>query len=96
MTRYALWSNEMRQNILNHVSQVSNVPGPLPQPPAIRMPQPDVSRTMQYAKAEVDAAVEESKKSPEPDMNDFWTDIYYKGTEPPFMRGREREEVHYY
>ncbi|EJD05806.1 mitochondrial pyruvate dehydrogenase E1 component beta subunit [Fomitiporia mediterranea MF3/22] len=48
------------------------------------------------SKAEVDAAVEEAKKSPEPDMNDFWTDIYYKGTEPPFMRGREREEVHYY
>lgn len=45
------------------------------------------------SKAEVDKAVEEAKASPEPDMNDFWTDIYYKGTEPPFMRGREREEV---
>jgi len=48
------------------------------------------------AKAEVDAAVEEAKQSPEPDVKDFWTDIYYKGTEPPYMRGREREEVHYY
>lgn len=48
------------------------------------------------AKAEIDAAVEESKKSPFPDMVDFWTDIYYKGTEPPMMRGREREEVHRY
>ena len=45
------------------------------------------------SKAEVDKAVEESKLSPEPNMDDFWTDIYYKGTEPPFMRGREREEV---
>ena len=45
------------------------------------------------SKAEVEKAVEEAKASPEPDMNDFWTDIYYKGTEPPFMRGREREEV---
>ena len=45
------------------------------------------------SKTEVDKAVEEAKTSPEPDMNDFWTDIYYKGTEPPFMRGREREEV---
>ena len=45
------------------------------------------------SKASVDKAVEEAKASPEPDMNDFWTDIYYKGTEPPFMRGREREEV---
>lgn len=45
------------------------------------------------SKAEVDKAVEEAKTSPEPDMDDFWTDIYYKGTEPPFMRGREKEEV---
>lgn len=48
------------------------------------------------AKAEVDEAVEEAKKSPEPLIKDLWTDIYYKGTEPPSMRGREREEVHYY
>lgn len=26
----------------------------------------------------------------------FWTDIYYKGTEPPYMRGREKEDIHYY
>lgn len=45
------------------------------------------------AKAEVDAAVEEAKASPEPSTKDLWTDIYYKGTEPPYMRGREREEV---
>ncbi|KZP08739.1 mitochondrial pyruvate dehydrogenase E1 component beta subunit [Athelia psychrophila] len=48
------------------------------------------------AKAEVDEAVEEAKKSPEPDLKDLWTDIYYKGTEPATMRGREREEVHHY
>jgi len=48
------------------------------------------------AKAEVDKAVEEAKASPEPEVKDLWTDIYYKGTEPSFMRGREREEVHYY
>jgi len=45
------------------------------------------------AKAEVDAAVDEAKASPEPELKDLWTDIYYKGTEPPMMRGREREEV---
>lgn len=45
------------------------------------------------SKAEVDKAVEEAKTSPEPNMDDFWKDIYYKGTEPPFMRGREKEEV---
>jgi pyruvate dehydrogenase E1 component alpha subunit len=48
------------------------------------------------AKTEVDAAVEEAKQSPEPGLKDLWTDIYYKGTEPPFMRGREREEIHHY
>ncbi|KAF9461099.1 mitochondrial pyruvate dehydrogenase E1 component beta subunit [Collybia nuda] len=48
------------------------------------------------AKAEVDAAVEEAKASPEPRIEDLWTDIYFKGSEPPTMRGREREEVHRY
>lgn len=42
---------------------------------------------------EVDKAVEAAKTSPEPRTEDLWTDIYYKGTEPPIMRGREREEV---
>jgi hypothetical protein len=45
------------------------------------------------AKQEVDAAVEEAKKGTEPELKDLWTDIYYAGTEPEFMRGREREEV---
>lgn len=48
------------------------------------------------AKAEVDQAVEEAKQSPEPLAKDLWTDIYYKGTAPSSMRGREREEVHHY
>lgn len=48
------------------------------------------------AKAEVDQAVEEAKASPQPLEKDLWTDVYYKGTEPPFLRGREREEVHYF
>jgi len=45
------------------------------------------------AKADVDAAVDEAKASPEPLAKDLWSDIYYAGTEPPSMRGREREEV---
>ncbi|KAI9452164.1 pyruvate dehydrogenase e1 component alpha subunit [Russula earlei] len=45
------------------------------------------------AKGVIDKAVEEAKASPEPRAEDLWTDIYYKGTEAPFMRGREREEV---
>jgi len=41
----------------------------------------------------VDKAVDEAKASPVPRAEDLWTDIYYKGTEPSVMRGRERDEV---
>ena len=47
------------------------------------------------AKADVDAAVDEAKANPEPELKDMWTDTYYKGIEPPMTRGREREEVSY-
>ncbi|BGP35977.1 alpha subunit of pyruvate dehydrogenase [Rhodotorula toruloides] len=48
-------------------------------------------------RATVEKAVEEAKKSPEPSQEkDMWTDIYYKGTNPLWLRGREREEVHHY
>jgi pyruvate dehydrogenase E1 component alpha subunit len=56
----------------------------------------DLKKIDKDAKSEVEAAVEEAKASPEPKVEDLWTDIYYKGTEPPHMRGREREEVHYF
>jgi pyruvate dehydrogenase E1 component alpha subunit len=52
-----------------------------------------LKRIDKQAKAVVDQAVEEAKASPEPEVSDLWTDIYYKGTEPPSMRGREREEA---
>ena len=49
------------------------------------------------ARHEVEVAVEEAKKSPEPSQEtDMWTDIYYKGTNPAFMRGRERKEVSFF
>jgi len=57
----------------------------------------DLKAIDKQAKAEVDVAVEEAKKSPEPDPAvDMWTDVYYKGTAPKWMRGREKEEVHRY
>lgn len=56
----------------------------------------DLKQLDKEAKSEVDQAVEESKASPFPRSEDLWTDIYYKGTEPALMRGREREEVHRY
>lgn len=65
---------------------------------SLSLVQPDMlnlwlKRIDKQAKAVVDQAVEESKASPEPEVSDLWTDIYYKGTEPPSMRGREREEA---
>ncbi|KIY67286.1 pyruvate dehydrogenase e1 component alpha subunit [Cylindrobasidium torrendii FP15055 ss-10] len=48
------------------------------------------------AKKTVDAAVEEAKASPEPPVGLLWTDIYQPGSEPKFMRGREREEIHHF
>jgi len=47
-------------------------------------------------KAHVNVAVEEALASPEPALEDFWTDIYHRGSEPPHARGRERKEVHRY
>lgn len=37
------------------------------------------------AKVEVDAAVKETKAVLEQELKNLWTDIYYKGTEPPAM-----------
>ena len=53
----------------------------------------DLKNIDKAAKTEVDIAVEEAKASPFPEEKELWTDIYSAGTEPPFMRGREREEV---
>ena len=44
------------------------------------------------ARAQVDAAVEEAQKSPEPPMDEFWTEIYVPGTEPKVMRGVDPAE----
>ncbi|GMK57693.1 hypothetical protein CspeluHIS016_0405270 [Cutaneotrichosporon spelunceum] len=48
------------------------------------------------AKDTINEAVEEAKKSPMPGLHEFWTDIYSKGTEPSFMRGRTKDEIHHY
>jgi pyruvate dehydrogenase E1 component alpha subunit len=44
----------------------------------------------------VDQAVVDAKKSPEPSMDEFWTDIYVKGTEDGPMRGCDPQEVHHF
>lgn len=48
------------------------------------------------ARAAVDKAAEEAKSSPEPDMEEFWTEIYTPGTEPPTVRGVEPDDIHRY
>jgi len=46
------------------------------------------------ARAVVEKAVAEAKSSPEPSLETtLWSDVYYKGTNPMWLRGREREEV---
>ncbi|KAI7894255.1 dehydrogenase E1 component-domain-containing protein [Mucor mucedo] len=47
-------------------------------------------------KKEVDAAQKEAEASPEPKLDEFWSDIYVPGSEPPIVRGRIASEVHHY
>lgn len=56
----------------------------------------DLKAVDKRAKEVVNQAVEEAKESPMPTLNEFWTDVYYKGTEPDFMRGRTKDEGHSY
>jgi len=44
------------------------------------------------ARAEIDEAVAKAHGDPHPDPSELFTNIYVKGTEPPIIRGREREE----
>ena len=48
------------------------------------------------ARAQVDKEAQEARESPEPDLEEFWTDIYVKGTEPPVMRGCDPMDKHYF
>ncbi|TNY21452.1 pyruvate dehydrogenase e1 component alpha subunit [Rhodotorula diobovata] len=49
------------------------------------------------ARAVVEKAVAEAKSSPEPSLETtLWSDVYYRGTNPMWLRGREREEVHHF
>lgn len=48
------------------------------------------------ARAEVDKAAEQAKADSQPEMESFWESVYVKGSEPPFLRGREPGELHRY
>jgi pyruvate dehydrogenase E1 component alpha subunit len=45
-------------------------------------------------RAQVDLAVKESIESPEPEVSELFTDVYVKGSEPPFIRGVTCDIVH--
>ncbi|GBE81889.1 mitochondrial pyruvate dehydrogenase E1 component beta subunit [Sparassis latifolia] len=54
----------------------------------------DLKAIDKESKNEVDKAVEEAKKLAIPPAENLWTDVYATGYEPPYLRGREREEIH--
>jgi len=61
------------------------------------MSEDEVKQLEKDIRAEVDKAVEEAKASPEPEAGDeMWRDIYFVGTSPPTMRGREAGEIYTY
>lgn len=48
------------------------------------------------ARSLVEQAAKEARESPEPALEEFWTEIYVPGTEPPVMRGCDPMDKHYY
>ncbi|KAG0307051.1 alpha subunit of pyruvate dehydrogenase [Dissophora globulifera] len=56
----------------------------------------DIKAIDKAAHAEVDKAAELAKKDPEPNVDSLWEHVNVKGTEAPFLRGREPSERHHY
>ncbi|GAA5908489.1 hypothetical protein JCM5296_004774 [Sporobolomyces johnsonii] len=54
----------------------------------------DLKKIDKDARTEVEVAVEEAKKSPEPAQSAMHDDVYFRGTNPMWLRGREREELY--
>ena len=60
------------------------------------MEESELKKVDKAAKEFVDKELEEAKNSPPPPEEDLYKHVYVKGTEPKFLRGRERNEIHYY
>ncbi|KAJ1822771.1 alpha subunit of pyruvate dehydrogenase [Coemansia sp. RSA 2599] len=56
----------------------------------------DLKAIDKEAKKIIDEALAKAKAVPEPDAHELWDDVYVKGTEVPYLRGRVPEETHYY
>ena len=60
------------------------------------MEESELKKVDKAAKEFVDKELEEAKNSPPPPEEDLYKHVYVEGTEPKFLRGRERNEIHYY
>lgn len=56
----------------------------------------DLKAIDKEAKQWIDQELAKAKAVPEPEAKELWTDIYAKGTEVAYLRGRVPEETHYY
>ncbi|KAI7829883.1 dehydrogenase E1 component-domain-containing protein [Kickxella alabastrina] len=56
----------------------------------------DLKAIDKEAKRVIDEALAIAKAIPEPDAAQLWEDVYVRGSEVPYLRGRVVEETHYY
>ncbi|KAJ1876387.1 alpha subunit of pyruvate dehydrogenase, partial [Kickxella alabastrina] len=56
----------------------------------------DLKAIDKEAKRVIDEALAIAKAIPEPDAAQLWDDVYVRGSEVPYLRGRVVEETHYY
>ncbi|KAJ2815708.1 alpha subunit of pyruvate dehydrogenase, partial [Coemansia erecta] len=56
----------------------------------------DLKAIDKQAKKFIDEELAKAKAEPEPAAGDLWNDVYVKGTEVPYLRGRVPEETHHY
>lgn len=56
--------------------------------------EPELKAMEKVIRADMDKAVLEALATAEPDLSELYTDIYEKGTEPPFIRGVTHDQGH--
>ncbi|KAJ2629291.1 alpha subunit of pyruvate dehydrogenase [Coemansia sp. RSA 1290] len=56
----------------------------------------DLKQIDKQAKKFIDEELAKAKAAPEPKAAELWDDVYVKGSEVPYLRGRVPEETHHY
>ncbi|RKP19788.1 Dehydrogenase, E1 component [Rozella allomycis CSF55] len=51
---------------------------------------------LKEARVEVEEAVQKATESPQPPMEEYWSNVYAKGSEVPSLRGCSIEDTHFY